>query len=380
MAARADRQVPIAESADQIERRARGLLACEPQGVRRHRRLDRRAHRRCRAKEPVRRRQALERLMGPLEVVVLHEELHAPLTVLIVRKHRARQELFPHRLPEPFDLPAGLRMVRAALDVLDPVPPELRLKLRRPSPRRVLPSLIRQDLPRRAVLGNPAGQRFEHQRAPLVVGHREAHQIPRVIVEKRRYIEPLMPAQQKREQIRLPQLVRLGSLEASLNRLRPRLHHAPRAQAFGLEHSAHCRRRGPNAEKALHHVPNPPASCLRVRCLRREYRPPHAALCARLRSLSPRNRLERPRPARSIPLHPPERRRIRHPQLTRDLPSAQPLVNHTPCQSDAHIHRPHLSSRPLKPVTWLSATGLLLLRHLSSPLLPRCPGKSENKC
>lgn len=59
--------------------------------------------------------------MGTLEVVVLHEQLHAPLAIVEVGKHRARQELLPDRLPKALDLAAGLRMVRPALDVLDAV-------------------------------------------------------------------------------------------------------------------------------------------------------------------------------------------------------------------------------------------------------------------
>lgn len=86
-------------------------------------------------------------------------------------------------------------MVGAALDVLDPVAAKLRLKLGRAPPGRVLPPLIGEDLPRRAVLGNATGQCLEHQGAALVVGHRQAHQIPRVIIQKRRHIEPFVPAQ-----------------------------------------------------------------------------------------------------------------------------------------------------------------------------------------
>jgi hypothetical protein len=197
--ARADRELPIAEPADEVKGLAWGLLAGQAQGVRGDRRLDRRAHGRRRAKEPIGRCEPVQGLVRALEVVVLHEQQHSALTVLVVRKHRAREELLPHRLPESLDLPARLRMVGAALHVLDAVPTQLRLKLRRPAPGRVLPSLVRQNLPWRAVLGNAAGQRLEHQRAPLVVGDRQAHEIARVIVQERRHIEPLVPAQQERE-------------------------------------------------------------------------------------------------------------------------------------------------------------------------------------
>jgi hypothetical protein len=68
-----------------------------------------------------------------------------------------------------------------------------------------------------------------------------------VIIQERRDVEPLVPSQQKREQIRLPQLVRLGSLEASRERLLARLRGSTFAQAFRVQHSAHRRGRGPDA-------------------------------------------------------------------------------------------------------------------------------------
>lgn len=93
--------------------------------------------------------------MRALEVVVLHEQPDASLTILEVGEHRARQKLLPHRLPEPLDLAAGLRVVRTALHVGDPLPAQLRLELRRATPRRVLPALVGQNLARCAILGNP---------------------------------------------------------------------------------------------------------------------------------------------------------------------------------------------------------------------------------
>lgn len=94
--------------------------------------------------------------MRTLEVVVLDEQRHAPLAVLEVGKHGARQQLLPQRLPEALDLAAGLRMVRSALDVPDAVTLELGLELGVATPARVLPPLIGQDLARHPVLGNAA--------------------------------------------------------------------------------------------------------------------------------------------------------------------------------------------------------------------------------
>lgn len=167
-------------------------------------RLDGRTHRGGGTEEPIRRRQPLQRLVRALEVVVLHEQSHPSLTVLEVSEHGARQKLLPHRLPEPLDLAAGLRVMRAALHVCDPLSAQLPLELRRAAPGGVLPALIGQNLARRAILGNAARQRLQHQCAPLVVRHRQAHQVTRVIVEERCDIHPLVPTQQKGEQVRLP--------------------------------------------------------------------------------------------------------------------------------------------------------------------------------
>jgi hypothetical protein len=140
--------------------------------------LDRRTHGGRSTEEPIRRRQPIKRLVRPVEVVMLDEQVHPPLTVLEVGEHCAREQLLPQRLPEPLDLPAGLRMMRPALHVLDAVTLQLRLELGRAAPGRVLPALIGQDLPRRSVLGDPARQRLEHQHASLMVRDRKTHEVP----------------------------------------------------------------------------------------------------------------------------------------------------------------------------------------------------------
>jgi hypothetical protein len=174
---RIDREIPVAQAPDQVEGLARRLLARKPQGVLRHRRLYRLPHLRSRAEEAIRGREALQRLVRPLEVVVLHEERGPALAVVEVGEHRARQELLPHRLPEALDLAAGLGMVRPALHVRDAVPPELLLEGGRAAPRRVLPPLVGQDLARHPVVGNTACERLHHERALLVVRHHEAHDV-----------------------------------------------------------------------------------------------------------------------------------------------------------------------------------------------------------
>lgn len=90
--------------------------------------------------------------MRTLEVVMLYEEPDPTLAVLVVGEDRARKKLLPHRLPEALDLPAGLRVMRPALHVLDSVPAEFLFEVRRPAPGRVLPTLVGEDFARRPVL------------------------------------------------------------------------------------------------------------------------------------------------------------------------------------------------------------------------------------
>jgi hypothetical protein len=146
--ARADRQRLVSELSGQVKRLHQRLLARQTQRVLGHLRLDRRSYGRGGSEEPVGRGEPCQCLVRPVEVVVLDEQVHPPLTVLEVGEHRAREQLLPQRLPEPLDLPAGLRMVRPALHVLDAVTLQFRLELGAAAPGRVLPALIGQDLSR----------------------------------------------------------------------------------------------------------------------------------------------------------------------------------------------------------------------------------------
>lgn len=211
--ARADRERAIPELPGQVERLPQRLRLRQAQRVLGHLRLDTRPHRACGTEEPVCRREPLQPLVRTLEVVVLDKKRHAALAVLEVGEHRPREQLLPQGLPEPLDLPAGLRMVRAALHMRDAVALEFGFELRGSTPGGVLPALIGQDLPRRPILGDPPRQRLQHQHTPLVMRHRQTHKISGVIIQERRHIDPLVAPQQEREQVRLPQLVRLGAFK-----------------------------------------------------------------------------------------------------------------------------------------------------------------------
>jgi hypothetical protein len=218
-----NRQLAVAEPADQIEWLARRLLVGEPRGVVGNALLDRRAHLGCRLEEAVGGHEPSERLVGALEIVGVDEESEPARAVREVGKHRARQEFVPQGLPEALDLAERLRVLRPTLDVANAVAPQLALEIRLSPPGGVLPPLVGENLFRSSVGGDAARKRLHHQRRALMVGERVGYDEARVVVHERRQVETLMASQQKREDVRLPELVGSGSLEAprrTLSRLR----------------------------------------------------------------------------------------------------------------------------------------------------------------
>lgn len=262
-------------------------------------------------------------------------------------------------------------MVRTALDVCDPLPAQLRLELRRAAPGGVLPALIGEDLPWRAILGNATRQCLQHQRASLVMRQRQAHQVARVIVQEGRDIHPLVSAQQKREQVRLPQLVRLSTLEAHELALRLRPHARARGQlAVLMQHSAHRCRRSSHTQKAPHHIPDATRAGLRLRRMRRQNRRIARVRQPRLAVLATLGRAQRRLAALAIALHPLHRCRVRHAQPRSRLCGAHLLLDHRPRQPDAHVQWPASSTRTRRSTHALVVLRSVLATHLSTPLLP----------
>jgi len=135
-----------------------------------------------------------------------------------------------------------------------------------------------------------------------------------VIIQERRHVQPLVPAQQEREQIRLPQLVGLRSLEVLHHglALNPSRHHL-RLDAFGLQHPAHGRRRYADPQEPPHHVPDATAAGHRRLSTRRQDR--LRTLTGRLLQVRMQRglaRLERGLATRPVILHPLRCGRVRH--------------------------------------------------------------------
>jgi hypothetical protein len=206
----------LAQTAHQVEGLSLRLLLGQGQRVVGHSLFDRVPHLRRRPEESVRRHRSPDSLVRTTEVVGLYEERDPALAILEIRKDRPREKFLPQRLPEALDLSQRLRMVRPALDVTDALTMELRLEIGVPAPRHVLPSLVRQHLTRRPVLCNPPRQRFQHQGSALVMRHYQGNEVPRVVVHEGGHVQPLMPPQEKREDVRLPELVRFRALESML--------------------------------------------------------------------------------------------------------------------------------------------------------------------
>lgn len=273
-------------------------------------------------------------------------------------------------------------MVRPALEVPDAVALELGLERGGTAPAGVLPPLVGQDLARHPVVRDPARQRFQHQAALLLMRQRETHEITRVIVQERRHVQPLVLPEQEREDVRLPQLVRLGPLEP--RELRPRL--GPRArlrprQPLLMQHPPHRGRRRAEPEVTSQHIPDPPAPRRRIRSLRRhDRRRPRRSRTARPPQARSRRRQQARFPARAVFAAPLQHRRVRHPEPTRDLARVQPVVHHRSRRRQAHLARPRTMRSTTRAAAPTVPTCLSLAGHLCSPRRLSRQAQSRSRC
>lgn len=260
-----DRQVAIAEATDEIERLLRLLLVRETERVLGHALFDDRAHLRGGTEEAIRGHEPTERLMRPLEVVALDEERDALVAVGEVGKHRPRQKLVPERLPESLDFAHRLRMLRPALHVPNAVEPQLLLEVRFAAPRRVLPALVGQHLLRLAVRRDAALEGLHHELRLLMVREVMRHDEARVVVHESRQVQPLVTAQQEREDVRLPELVRLRALEATRRMLARSSHFARLDESRLVQDPPHLGLRHAERFEARERVSDAPRPVLGMR-------------------------------------------------------------------------------------------------------------------
>jgi len=206
-------QVAVAQSADEVEGLAGWLLLSQVHGVALHVALDGLTHVRGSAEVAVSGHQAANALVGTLEVVAVDVEPEPPLAIGEVGKDRPAQKLLPQRLPEPLYLAQRLGVLGTALDVGDPVPLERLFEVGGAPPGGVLPALVGQHLLGRPIGRHRALEGLEHQAAALVMGDGVGGEEARVVVHEDGHVEALVLAEQEREDVRLPQLIRSRPLE-----------------------------------------------------------------------------------------------------------------------------------------------------------------------
>jgi len=163
-------------------------------------------------KEAIGRTQALQGLMGPPVVVVLHPQPNPLAGRLKTVELGAHQELLPDGLPEPLDLAQRHGMMRPALNVVNPILAQLRLKVRGPAPTGVLAALIGEHLFGHAVLCHRPAVHLQDVLRRLAVKHLQPHHITGVIVDKADQVG-VLAAQPEGKDIGLPHLVGSGALE-----------------------------------------------------------------------------------------------------------------------------------------------------------------------
>lgn len=340
--ARRDRYALVAELPDDIERLAHRLLEREPQLVLRDGALDLRTHVRRRFEESICRHQAIERLMRPLEVVVGQEVRQPILGIHRVCEHRPAQKLIPQGLPESLHLAERLRMLRSAPDVLDAHPLQHLLELGLAAPHRVLPAVVGQHLRRLPVRGNASLERLHHQRRFLVVCKRVPHHEPAVVVHEHAHVQPLRPPQPEREDVRLPQLVRRRSLEASRRVLALHLRSRCLDESFVVQNPTHDLLRDSQRFEPCQYVADSPTAPLLVLLLQLHHLVPlHRVrpLPIPIRRCPPR--LQSFRTAFPKCLHPFRHRRLRDAERLRDvlLPrSAKSFLNRGQLVLDRVLH------------------------------------------
>jgi len=103
-------------------------------------------------------------------------------------------------------------MMRAALEVVDPILAQLRLETGGPAPTGVLAPLIREHFFGHAVLRHRRAVHLQHVLRRLTAKHVQPHHVAGVIIEKAEEVG-VLASQTKGEDIGLPHLVGSGALE-----------------------------------------------------------------------------------------------------------------------------------------------------------------------
>jgi len=164
------------------------------------------------AEEAVRGAEAVQRLVGPAVVVVLHPEPDPFAGRLEALELGPLEELLPDRFPEALDLAEGHGVMGPALQVVHVVLLELGLKAGGAPPAGELPALVGEQLLGDAVLRHRPAIDLEDVLRRLAAEDVEPHDVAGVIVEEADQVS-VLAAQAEGEDVGLPELVRRGALE-----------------------------------------------------------------------------------------------------------------------------------------------------------------------
>lgn len=178
------RDALLTDLTDEVNRLARRFVQGKAQLVLLQLTLQRGAQSTLRLKEAICWHQPPDSLVRTKVVVVAKPMPEPAPCILEVLRLRTIPKLVAHGLPQPLALPQGLRVVRAAHDVLNPLLEQQLLKAALSAPCKVLPPLVGQHILRLAKPGNPLQERFRHQRCALMRRQRPSHDETTVIIEK----------------------------------------------------------------------------------------------------------------------------------------------------------------------------------------------------
>ncbi len=166
--------------------------------------------------------EALQRLVRPLVVVVLHPQTDSLACRLEAVELGSHQELLPDRLPKPFDLAQRHGMMGPAFNVMNPILAQFRFKPRGPAPAGVLASLIGEHLFGHAIFGHRRAINLQNVLGRLAAKDVHSYQVAGEIIHETDQVS-VLAAQTEGEDVGLPQLVGRGALkEARLGGIAPR--------------------------------------------------------------------------------------------------------------------------------------------------------------
>ena len=142
-------------------------------------------------------------------------------------------------------------MMRSALEVVNPILAQLRLKARGPAPTGILAALIREHLFRHSILGHRRAVHLQDVLGRLAAKDVDPHQVTGVVIHKADQVG-VLPSQTESEDIGLPHLVGRGALKEA------RLWWISRRLGFPLLQQLLLVKRAANRLPAQGQKPHPP--------------------------------------------------------------------------------------------------------------------------